>query len=105
MQKTTKTKRAKPSIYKKHISRRLIREFRTHKSKTHFFTTIAVEADVFKLGSGCEHMYDDVIDFMETAYIAFFHDRLIDPDDDIIMRIAYDLYQAVRAIYVYHLPW
>lgn len=103
MQKTIKTKPRKRPINKKHVSRKLIREFRMHSKKTHFFTTIAVQAGVFD--NGRHMMYDDVIDFMEVAFETFEFNKIIDPDDDIIMRFANDMYEAVRAIFIFNVLW
>lgn len=97
-------RKRKKGIYRTATKRRLIREFKM-RYKSQFFTTIAIEADIFKHGSGREHMYNDVLDFMETAYSVFEFDKFIEPDDDRIMRIAHDLYYAVRAIYINGVIW
>jgi hypothetical protein len=104
MQKLTRIK-GRAFKFKTHIKRKLLREFRHKKRKTSFFTTICIEAGIFEIGAGREHLYDEIMDFCENAYSAFGCNEWDHSDDDEVMRIADDIRQAVYAVFVLYVPW
>lgn len=100
MQKTIRTKRKQ--VFKKSIQRKLIREYRTYGTRTMFFATIAAESTVLDKNP---ELFDDAIDFLEIAYKTFHFDLIDSNDDKRILYVGKELYDALRAVFLFNITW